>query len=74
MNRPLLTALFCSFTLPAFAQDALDMGRERAEAFLAGDIETIWADMTTSKSIPASVNGLPSTRPSSCSSHLIPMA
>jgi|TARA_A100001391_G_scaffold193813_1_gene169516 hypothetical protein len=46
MNRPLLTALFCSFTLPAFAQDALDMGRERAEAFLAGDIETIWADMT----------------------------
>lgn len=47
MNRPLLAALAAAFAVPAFAQDAtLDMGRERSDAFLAGDLEPIWDAMT----------------------------
>lgn len=45
---PLLaTALAASVSLPAMAQDALEMGRERSDAFIAGDLEPIWEDMTT---------------------------
>lgn len=43
---PLLAALSASVSLPVLAQDALEMGRERSESFLAGDLEPIWEDMT----------------------------
>eukprot|EP00873_Tetraselmis_striata_P032722 jgi/Tetstr1/452986/TSEL_040022.t1 len=47
MNRLLPAALLAAFALPAIAQDAtLEMGRERSEAFLSGDLEAIWNDMT----------------------------
>lgn len=44
---PLLAVtLFGAVSLPALAQDALEMGRERSEAFLAGELEPIWEDMS----------------------------
>ncbi|HCO56091.1 MAG TPA: hypothetical protein DIT93_13900 [Pelagibacterium sp.] len=48
MHRALTTALLASLSMPVIAQnsDTLDMGRERSEAFLAGDLEPIWEDMT----------------------------
>lgn len=48
MYRALAAALFATASVPALAQssDTLDMGRERSEAFLAGDLEPIWDDMT----------------------------
>lgn len=42
----LAAALAASVSFPALAQDALEMGRERSEAFLAGELEPIWEDMT----------------------------
>ncbi len=49
--RNLIATLFAFLALmvPALAQSedpALTMGRERSEAFLAGNIEPIWAEMT----------------------------
>lgn len=48
MHRTLISLLAASVALPALAQDQsiLDMGRERTEAFLAGDLDAIWSDMT----------------------------
>lgn len=43
---PILAALAASVSFPALAQDALEMGRKRSEAFLAGELEPIWEDMT----------------------------
>ncbi|AEQ50739.1 peptidoglycan DD-metalloendopeptidase family protein [Pelagibacterium halotolerans] len=47
MIRPLPAVLLAALAVPAVAQEAvLEMGRERSEAFLAGDLEPIWDDMT----------------------------
>ena len=43
---PVLAALAASVSFSALAQDALEMGRERSESFLAGDLKPIWEDMT----------------------------
>ena len=43
---PLVVALAASVSFPALAQNALEMGRERSEAFLAGTLAPIWEDMT----------------------------
>lgn len=48
MHRTLICLLAASVAFPATAQDqsVLDMGRERTEAFLSGDLDAIWSDMT----------------------------
>lgn len=48
MHRAIATALLASLSMPAIAQttDILEMGRERSDAFMSGDLEAIWEDMT----------------------------
>ncbi|WP_421952384.1 peptidoglycan DD-metalloendopeptidase family protein [Pelagibacterium sp.] len=47
MIRPPLAVLVAALAVPAVAQEAtLDMGRERTEAFISGDLEPIWDEMT----------------------------
>lgn len=44
---PLLAAALAgTVSLPALAQDALELGREHSEAFLAGELEPIWEEMS----------------------------
>ncbi|WP_417580423.1 peptidoglycan DD-metalloendopeptidase family protein [Pelagibacterium sp.] len=48
MNRALAITLFSTLSLPVMAQtsETLDIGRERSEAFLSGQLDLIWEDMT----------------------------